>query len=255
MAKKKKTGLGRGLDSLIPDFPEDDENEADSSLTLEDMLEENNKDKEEEDNKKAKEKKINKKTKSKKTATEVSNSLENVEITDVKKPKTTAKETVTENLSTNESIEDEIETNNQVESSKISNETESSISKPQQTQDIENIETPSETSKPVAIENKPAEVAKNTETKPSSPEESENTVENIKDNLTEREKQSIDDVIKIIGKNPRITLWSAKSAAVFRYLRKTEPEFSISKEASKLIDEAVQSKYPEIWALFKDIEK
>ncbi|WP_225370367.1 hypothetical protein [Methanobrevibacter arboriphilus] len=54
-------------------------------------------------------------------------------------------------------------------------------------------------------------------------------------------------------KNPRITLWSAKSSAVFRYLRKTRPEFSISKEASKLIDEAVSEKYPEIWKLFDDI--
>jgi hypothetical protein len=88
-----------------------------------------------------------------------------------------------------------------------------------------------------------------------SPMESEKTVEEIMENLTEREKQSIDDVIKIIGKNPRITLWYARSAAVFRYLRKTEPEFSISKEASKLIDESVQAKYPEIWKLFKNIDK
>ena len=37
------------------------------------------------------------------------------------------------------------------------------------------------------------------------------------------------------------------------YLRKTEPEFSISKEASKLIDDAVSKKYPEIWELFEDV--
>ncbi|MCC7553020.1 MAG: AAA family ATPase [Methanobacteriaceae archaeon] len=59
-----------------------------------------------------------------------------------------------------------------------------------------------------------------------------------------------DKVIEEVKKNPRITLWSVRSAAVFRYLRKTEPEFSISKEASKLIDEAVSSKYPDIWKLF-----
>ena len=58
---------------------------------------------------------------------------------------------------------------------------------------------------------------------------------------------------EIVDKNPRITLWSSQSAAVFRYLRKTEPEFSISKEASVLIDEAVSKKYPEIWELFEDI--
>ena len=62
----------------------------------------------------------------------------------------------------------------------------------------------------------------------------------------------VDEVKEIVDKNPRITLWSARSSAVFRYLRKTEPEFSISKEASTLIDEAVSKKYPEIWELFDD---
>ncbi|MDL2270445.1 AAA family ATPase [Methanobrevibacter sp. OttesenSCG-928-I08] len=67
---------------------------------------------------------------------------------------------------------------------------------------------------------------------------------------TNVDSKSIEEVKEIVNKNPRITLWSARSAAVFRYLRKTEPEFSISKEASTLIDEAVSSKYPEIWKLF-----
>ena len=64
----------------------------------------------------------------------------------------------------------------------------------------------------------------------------------------------VEEVKKIVDKNPRITLWSSKSSAVFRYLRKTEPEFSISKEASRLIEDAVSKKYPEIWALFADEE-
>ena len=62
----------------------------------------------------------------------------------------------------------------------------------------------------------------------------------------------VEEVKEIVDKNPRITLWSARSSAVFRYLRKTEPEFSISKEASTLIDEAVSKKYPEIWDLFDE---
>ena len=62
----------------------------------------------------------------------------------------------------------------------------------------------------------------------------------------------IAEVKEIVDKNPRITLWSSRSSAVFRYLRKTEPEFSISKEASLLIEDAVSKKYPEIWALFDD---
>ena len=67
------------------------------------------------------------------------------------------------------------------------------------------------------------------------------------------QKEHVDDVKKIVDKNPRITLWSSRSSAVLRYLRKTEPEFSISKEASILIVEAVSKKYPEIWELFKDL--
>ena len=66
------------------------------------------------------------------------------------------------------------------------------------------------------------------------------------------QKEHVAEVKEIVEKNPRITLWSSRSSAVFRYLRKTEPEFSISKEASILIEEAVSKKYPEIWALFDD---
>lgn len=65
-------------------------------------------------------------------------------------------------------------------------------------------------------------------------------------------KEHVAEVKEIVDKNPRITLWSSRSSAVFRYLRKTEPEFSISKEASKLIEEAVAKKYPEIWDLFDE---
>jgi len=62
----------------------------------------------------------------------------------------------------------------------------------------------------------------------------------------------INGVVLEVRKNPRISLWSAKSAAVLRFLKNTKPAFSISKEASSLIEEAVQQKYPEIWELFKD---
>ena len=71
--------------------------------------------------------------------------------------------------------------------------------------------------------------------------------------LNEKEEKLICEVIETVEKNPRITLWSARSAAVLRYLRKTEPEFSISNEASNLIDEAIAEKYPEIWTLFNHL--
>jgi hypothetical protein len=81
----------------------------------------------------------------------------------------------------------------------------------------------------------------------------ENTAETKSDD--NKKQEYIKEVLDIIEKNPRITLWSSKSAAVLRYLRKTEPEFSISKEASKLIDEAISKKYPEIWKLFENVDK
>ncbi len=62
----------------------------------------------------------------------------------------------------------------------------------------------------------------------------------------------IEAILDEVKKNPRISLWSAKSAAVLRFLRKTEPEFSISSEASLLIEEAIKIKYPEIWELFAE---
>lgn len=63
---------------------------------------------------------------------------------------------------------------------------------------------------------------------------------------------TIQAVLIEVHKNPRISLWSARSAAVLRFLKKTKPEFSISKEASVLIEAAVADKYPDIWRLFQD---
>ena len=62
----------------------------------------------------------------------------------------------------------------------------------------------------------------------------------------------VENVILEVRKNPRISLWSAKSAAVLRLLKKTKPEFSISKEASALIEGAVKDKYPDLWEEFED---
>lgn len=80
---------------------------------------------------------------------------------------------------------------------------------------------------------------------------SEESVSNSQD---VKKQENVAEVLDIVDKNPRITLWSSRSAAVFRYLRKTEPEFSISREASILIDEAVSKKYPDIWDLFEDLK-
>ena len=78
--------------------------------------------------------------------------------------------------------------------------------------------------------------------------------EGLPDSQDVKKQENVAEVLDIVDKNPRITLWSSRSAAVFRYLRKTEPEFSISREASILIDEAVSKKYPDIWDLFEDLK-
>lgn len=83
------------------------------------------------------------------------------------------------------------------------------------------------------------------------PEEEFDEIEAV-DSAMLLNEEIVEGILAEIKKNPRISLWSAKSAAVLRYLRKTEPEFSISNEASILIEEAVKEKYPEIWALFEE---
>jgi len=87
-----------------------------------------------------------------------------------------------------------------------------------------------------------------------------NNTEKPKIDLTKNDsKHNVEDtlvenVILEVRKNPRISLWSAKSAAVLRLLKKTKPEFSISKEASALIEDAVKDKYPDLWEVFEDRE-
>ncbi|RAP45729.1 MAG: hypothetical protein BZ135_05070 [Methanosphaera sp. rholeuAM6] len=74
----------------------------------------------------------------------------------------------------------------------------------------------------------------------------------IKPNFTLSEDK-MEEIRKEVEKNPRISLWSAKSAACLRYLKKTTPEFSISNEASVILEDAIKEKYPDIWKLFEDL--
>lgn len=164
MSKNRNSGLGRGLDSLIPNRYYKDDFDANSAQSLEDMLEEE-----------ADDSSVNQENDNK----EVSNSSE--------------KENV-ENQNDN----------------------------PQKPKEKTNS-------------------SNNTKT-------AEKTVQ--EDSIVQKH---VEEVLEIVRKNPRITLWSVHSSAVFRYLRKTQPEFSISNEASSLIDEVVSQKYPEIWQLFEDV--
>ena len=77
---------------------------------------------------------------------------------------------------------------------------------------------------------------------------------NLKTNDSSIDPDLVESVMIEVRKNPRISLWSAKSAAVLRLLKKTKPEFSISKEASVLIEDAVKDKYPDLWDVIEDEE-
>lgn len=185
MARK---GLGKGLDSLIPDFYDEDF-DSNSTQSLEDMLN----DMEE------------------KTPQEEENATEE-----------------------RKNIFEEIEEENDKEVSDDSNSEETAEEETDQLQEeTEQHESVHEPSEDVSGDK--------------GVEDSSQNPQKIQVNPTH-----VTEVKEIVNKNPRITLWSARSSAVFRYLRKTEPEFSISKEASTLIDEAVSKKYPEIWELFDE---
>ena len=179
MARK---GLGKGLDSLIPDFYNEDF-DSNSTQSLEDLLNEND------DVEEVEEEPVIEKDKSE----ERKNIFE-----EIKEEKDDQKDTdLTDNIESEEAEMDQSEP-----------------------------------------EDLPGDMG------------SEESVPDSQE--AQKQKEHVAEVKEIVDKNPRITLWSSRSSAVFRYLRKTEPEFSISKEASILIDEAVSKKYPEIWALFDD---
>lgn len=188
MARK---GLGKGLDSLIPNFYDEDF-DSNSPQSLEDMLKDNE---------------------------------EEVEETPIEE------ELVEETPEEEGAVEDnEIEESSQ----EVKDDDEDDQEEESNSQEKEESNEDGETSEDIPGD--------------------QNSQEDIQTSQTIEVKQEhVDEVREIVEKNPRITLWSSKSSAVFRYLRKTEPEFSISKEASVLIEEAVSKKYPEIWALFEDL--
>ena len=214
MAKKEKnTGLGRGLDSLIPKI---EETEIEEGISLEDLLRES------EDESKTFEELVEEVEEEFDGEDELQVLEKSADVED-EKPKDSSEYT---NVFFNddEKVEDdEIKTEEKISSEK-------------------------------SVENIDSTVNLNKESDASSEIiEASDDIKEVGSLLSEKEEKLIDEVIETVEKNPRITLWSAKSAAVLRYLRKTEPEFSISSEASDLIDAAIAEKYPEIWTLFNHL--
>ena len=50
-------------------------------------------------------------------------------------------------------------------------------------------------------------------------------------------------------KNPRVVVWSPKASIAMRILKKTIPEFSISKITSEILEEGIKERYPEVWEI------
>ena len=214
MAKKEKnTGLGRGLDSLIPKV---EETEIEEGISLEDLLRES------EDESKTFEELVE----------EVEEEFDGED-----------------DLQILEKSADE-EEEKPKESSEYTNVFFNDDEKVEET----DVKTEEKISSEKSIENIDSTVNLNEETEASSEIiEASDDLKEVGSLLSEKEEKLVDEVIETVEKNPRITLWSARSAAVLRYLRKTEPEFSISSEASDLIDAAIAEKYPEIWTLFNHL--
>ena len=207
MAKKEKnSGLGRGLDSLIPNI---EEQEVEEGVSLEDLLRES------EDEVKTFEELVE----------EVEEEFEGED------------EIQTIEKSADEPDEEVKESSNYT--NVFNNDDEIIEEKIIEEESVKNIESTVDLNKENSSSAKINEASED--------------IKEVDSLLTEKEEKLIDEVIETVENNPRITLWSARSAAVLRYLRKTEPEFSISNEASNLIDAAIAEKYPEIWTLFNHL--
>ncbi|MCQ2737794.1 MAG: AAA family ATPase [archaeon] len=216
----KNTGLGKGLDSLIPDISLEEDQEEET-ISLEDLLK---KDSSDEDNEDLNDNQVQEEETEEVQLEEQEEQQENPE----NQEQEIIEEEVVE-IKKEELEEDQVEEIEDISTSK-------NDSSDASEDDVKIVEEP--------IQN----IEDNDDSTQIIEEEShENDVDVL---LTKKQEEDICKVIEIVENNPRITLWSAKSAAVLRYLRKTEPEFSISNEASKLIEEAIAEKYPEIWTLF-----
>ena len=203
MAKKEKnTGLGRGLDSLIPKI---EETEVEEGISLEDLLRES-----EEESKTFEE--LVEEVEEEFDGEDELQVLEKSADVEEEKPKDSSEYTNVFFNDDEKVEEDEIKTEEKISSEK-------------------------------SVENIDSTVNLNEESDASSEIiEASDNIKEVGSLLSEKEEKLIDEVIETVEKNPRITLWSARSAAVLRYLRKTEPEFSISSEASDLIDAAIAEK-------------
>ena len=237
MAKEKKSGLGRGLDSLMPKI---EEQEVDEGISLEDLLKKSEEAGEKEEI--VEEKETTEDEIFEDEPVDEDKELVFTEDDFIKDEDVKVEESDVEKYE-EEIAEEELDDEEMTETSTYTNVLNNDDEKIGEKNVIEKV-----------VENINSTVnlneEKNETTKIIDASDDLNNVDSL---LSEKEEKLIDEVIETVENNPRITLWSARSAAVLRYLRKTEPEFSISSEASDLIDKAIAEKYPEIWTLFNHL--
>jgi len=61
------------------------------------------------------------------------------------------------------------------------------------------------------------------------------------------EAQIWHEVLRTAKEEPRVSFVSPKVKAVLTYLRKTTPEFSVSKVTAAMVEEAVSKRWPDLW--------
>ena len=237
MEKEKKSGLGRGLDSLIPKI---EEQEVDEGISLEDLLKKSEEAGEKEEI--VEEKETTEDEIFEDEPVDEDKELVFTEDDFIKDEDVKVEESDVEKYE-EEIAEEELDDEEITETSTYTNVLNNDDEKIGEKNVIEKV-----------VENINSTVNLNEEKNETTEIiDASDDLNNVDSLLSEKEEKLIDEVIETVENNPRITLWSARSAAVLRYLRKTEPEFSISSEASDLIDKAIAEKYPEIWTLFNHL--
>lgn len=230
-----RKGLGKGLDSLIPDFYDEDFN-SNSTKSLEDILNEDSNDEKVENQVESTDENNNeeKLVINENRSDDVADDEDQIEVIVEKDEKI---EDPQDNIEDNNDSSQIDEKDSIIDDRKVDKNEDFGVGKQEEQEEISN--------------NDLSKEDKENEGSSKDLSNFKDDQDSISDTQDFKIQENVAEVKEVVEKNPRITLWSSRSAAVFRYLRKTEPEFSISKEASILIDEAVSKKYPKIWDLFK----
>ncbi len=77
--------------------------------------------------------------------------------------------------------------------------------------------------------------------------ETQESEEQRRENEPVAQNDPWDDSLRLGRMQPRISFVSPKAKAILTYLRKTTPEFNISKVTAVIVEQAMKEKYPALW--------